>query len=1119
MATQQHENEFKALKQGSMTVDAYAYELDYRTLKHKNYSDLYLVQLFVNGLQDRECAKSLQQRLQYMDRSQIKLDYVKQLVENYMEHKQQELQVQTESNVAASMLGKAPSKSLLPGAPADGQLTEHQRMQQMMKQAKVLGFPEEHDFSVCILPKHSDHPNMYCRDSRHPRNSQQQPMTAAGAHHSSGSSSKGRYQAPAAITDTMYLPAAALQGGKAAPASPNNPNGKRWWDERRQPQQNGQVCGICKHPAHNDNVCWYNKPRAAPEFWAPSTEAAYKAIQLYQRRCAELGIAPKQPGARAAQQQQPQQQQQRGRVQPRMQAAAAAFAGDDAQPDLHVAGALMPDADEGAESLSGWYMAGSCMPATALLGTSSSRSWRSIDDCTVVAAALSRDKQPLSFLPPAEVQPRDRTKAANAAADSPATATLTADDVQVQLTITGSPGKLSGVLQHMGISGLCGKRNAAAVAGASENSAAAATLGEPPGLGSSVKPAVDWGVSAEHGCNSSSSSSKSSCSNSSNALPAECEAAVAAAAAAAVDNLLKPDVALQLAAHACPGRSNAQLLSAFKAGSAAPTMLTFTSSDAAEMPMIFTNKGPTMPFTPVADSGCEPCILTRAQAEAGQISWRPLTAGELNIMSIEGDKTSCFISRTEPVSVCFGYGTAHKTSVYLKDGFLVNGNAAADSMYSCVLGRSCLDKLSGFVVPVLQTFFYMPRLEQLDFSLASMPVKLGRAQQFSSSAASLMPIGDPLPLFACAAMSQGASRSSSTSLGCYEDLTSQGSSSCGAEPLLHFSSSSTPAGDVLYSIPPAQRATWEFVPGDSSSAAAAPSEVCNTPTSGSMQHAADAAGNAAPAGISCSSNTADPTSGATMAADNAASTDSSSDIPAVQQTQPTANKQRQQQRMPPIYAACSLTVNSLLWLLSLLPLLLLACVGSTLRGYAYGAMGWLYSTLLQQAPYPKRGTLYYRLGRIHHSSRNFFGFRRTIKVRMKEADSGKGFHSKPKIMEVKHRNPFALRFALTAVPIKLLFMTLVLALFCTTSASAMQLRTHTQLHWASTCSAPRLTRALCHSLFAQVKSWRGQSAASSASSALQLALSRPHQRHQRQRAPALPSLMPSHLMARKSWPT
>jgi hypothetical protein len=289
-----------------------------------------------------------------------------------------------------------------------------------------------------------------------------------------------------------------------------------------------------------------------------------------------------------------------------------------------------------------------------------------------------------------------------------------------------------------------------------------------------------------------------------------------------------------------------------------------------------------------------------------------------------------------------------------------------------------------------------------------------------------MAISEPSPLFACAAILQGNPRCSSTGQGSdEEDTTGAGGSICSAQPLLHFSRS-TPAGDVLCSMPPPQQATSEFVPAASSSTTATPDKVSGAPAETS----------------SSSSHTATPTPNTSKAAGNAAFSKFSSSTSAEQQTQPTGYQQ-QQQRMPPIYAACSWTANSLLWLLSLLPLLLLTCMGSSLRSCVLETMGWLYRMLLQPAPYQEKGTLYYRLGRIHHSSRNFFGYRHTIKVRMKEAESGKGFHSKPKILEVKRRNPFALRFALTAVPVKLLFMTLVLALFCTTGVSAMQLRTHT----------------------------------------------------------------------------
>lgn len=55
---------------------------------------------------DRECAASLQSRLRYMPATHVKLATFRQLVKTYYEDKQEGLQVQTESEVAAKMLGK-----------------------------------------------------------------------------------------------------------------------------------------------------------------------------------------------------------------------------------------------------------------------------------------------------------------------------------------------------------------------------------------------------------------------------------------------------------------------------------------------------------------------------------------------------------------------------------------------------------------------------------------------------------------------------------------------------------------------------------------------------------------------------------------------------------------------------------------------------------------------------------------------------------------------------------------------------------------------------------------------------------------------------------------------------
>lgn len=96
------------------------------------------------------------------------------------------------------------------------------------------------------------------------------------------------------------------QGGNIAPPSPANPNGSRWWGQQHAQQQGQQPharqqqanprCSICK-AAHREDCCWYNNPRTAPDNCAPSLEAPFKAISTYQQRCAELGIAAKQPGS------------------------------------------------------------------------------------------------------------------------------------------------------------------------------------------------------------------------------------------------------------------------------------------------------------------------------------------------------------------------------------------------------------------------------------------------------------------------------------------------------------------------------------------------------------------------------------------------------------------------------------------------------------------------------------------------------------------------------------------------------------------------------------------------------------------------------------------------------
>ncbi|KAF6255811.1 hypothetical protein COO60DRAFT_180437 [Scenedesmus sp. NREL 46B-D3] len=105
----------------------------------------------------------------------------------------------------------------------------------------------------------------------------------------------------------------------------------------------------------------------------------------------------------------------------------------------------------------------------------------------------------------------------------------------------------------------------------------------------------------------------------------------------------------------------------------------------------------------------------------------------------------------------------------------------------------------------------MPRLQQHDFSLAAMPVQLGRADQASSSAASLVSVAKSLPLFACAAMPQSSLTYSSTGLDTDEEDTTQlGSGTSSSLTELHFCKTQQ-LEDVHCSMPPPLPETWERV--------------------------------------------------------------------------------------------------------------------------------------------------------------------------------------------------------------------------------------------------------------------------------------------------------------------
>jgi hypothetical protein len=288
------------------------------------------------------------------------------------------------------------------------------------------------------------------------------------------------------------------------------------------------------------------------------------------------------------------------------------------------------------------------------------------------------------------------------------------------------------------------------------------------------------------------------------------EPGIAAAAAYSAEDMRERCIDW-LAEIACPGSTPEHLLASFKQFEVRATMHSFIAHDPALTPMLRTSRGTFMPDKAVSDTGCIPSIISEGQAKRlGYYIHRYKEGENAKVVNIEGAPAERFIGYTEPVSVVFGCGTADEVEVRLNEGFLVLGNPAVESMYTCVLGRGCLDKVSGCVIPFLQTFMYMPRLQEGITTVATMPVRIGRLAQ-AGGAASPAAVAAELPLFACGAFAGDTLFSNSTGQGTdEEDTTGQDTGTSSSSEVLHFFKPQ-PLEDEYYSMVPPQQATWEPV--------------------------------------------------------------------------------------------------------------------------------------------------------------------------------------------------------------------------------------------------------------------------------------------------------------------
>jgi hypothetical protein len=127
---------------------------------------------------------------------------------------------------------------------------------------------------------------------------------------------------------------------------------------------------------------------------------------------------------------------------------------------------------------------------------------------------------------------------------------------------------------------------------------------------------------------------------------------------------------------------------------------------------------------PVQDGGCIPNLMTKRFADAVGIHYSP---GAPGVKNIEGQPSTMMKWHTQPVRIVLAKGTAGEAVLDVPDGFTVVAGDEAAEMYDVILGRKLLAQVSGCVVPFLRAFMYMPRLQQRDLTMYTLPIKVGHS--------------------------------------------------------------------------------------------------------------------------------------------------------------------------------------------------------------------------------------------------------------------------------------------------------------------------------------------------------------------------------------------------------
>lgn len=704
IASLDRENEFKSLKQGTLTLDQYATELRRRAalVQHLGiYDEPRLTLMFLQGLSDQNCAKKIADDMSALVSTAHTLQDAVNRAEQWQRFRQSQLQVLAETAVAEAMLKGGSSGTVklsqiqLQGSPAAAvsgstrpapTSVDMGQLKRQLQQAALARYGPNHRDSPCTLPNHRGHSNGECNVQ------QRQHQAAAGgrsplsapvpagavqssipqaAVHGSSSSTSSHWHAAAAVNNSA---APLRQSSSAGPAAAGTQ--QRWWNQQKQAsapapeaaaQQNS--CTICGYRGgHGAGNCYYDQPQLAPASWRPSANASHKAMEAYRKRCAELNKQPLEPYP--------------SDTAPRTAAGLTQDAETPANPEGEPMSWLL-----GCGLLSNEQQK-QCpyefMPHVAA----------HMHDQGELVSAVTRKKEPHSYIPQDNTVPRQQAVHFEAPSSSSVVP-------QVSLTITMPAVNTVQVGQQLS---QIMATFTPSPSDAQHSPAAAATKLAVGAAGTPVIPSDEGELDRE----------------------------------------------LDL-------KAKAALLADLEARCRFPHLHLFTSPSYAEgVSLHFPDGRHTLVPRAAADSGCIPSIITEQYANSIGLTYANLSAAEqLRVRYIDGTSTARIFARTQPLTVKLAEGTPYEVSLQMPRGFLVVKGEEAHAMYDLVLGRDLLDKVSGYVVPVQQAFFYYPTLQSLDFSTHSLPVITGKKILYPHAGSSAAALADAMTyLPACSAILQ-----------------------------------------------------------------------------------------------------------------------------------------------------------------------------------------------------------------------------------------------------------------------------------------------------------------------------------------------------------------------------